>query len=587
MFVSGVYSNQFDELMNIAELINFSGAIGKSVIEDKVRVLKNEMWRLYFGQWLFITLVDHVLDMDVKVPPEVLKKDRKIKKNLAKKWNYSLEQFEQYLNQFSYGEIADHIPYFEHMEDFAKTHNATKITGFPIFNFDPVFALSRLQNIEKVMLKEDTSKIPFKSLSQYKVLFKYNNYVWVDLETNQCSLEAKATGHCGTATYPESTLLSLRKIETVSNKKYFVPKVTIELRVDGYIAQCKGTKRGGESNVPVAPEFVSYVWDLIKNYKPIQGVLYGEEYSSVPLDDMVAMVSDVEVFIKEVMEKRNNFDYSGIIKACLEAELLSYDENLFALVAKQLPKNWASEINITDDLRGRRGDLISKVERNVIPIVEKVLLNIGAKGIGLHTVNTSLIIGVPIKLPQPDVIETIYTVIPSIEDITEEEIREILQESMLEPEVLFYRHYDPLIAEFSRKLNKIINKGSLFEDEDTGEFYLGMDVMRFNYNFLFIDEEKIKKYISNHMEDFVYSYFTENEEEVYDLEEYTYEYALFVMDLIDCVSVAKGITSFFKGILEEKERIETDNVQEALAYRIAEELMSVVNANWREKEFGF
>ena len=348
MFVSGVYSNQFDDLMGIAELVTtYTGDLSEIIQRDLD--IKNEMWKLYIAQWFYLSAMKHLIKSSKNIGKplheESIKKYNKLLKNMAKKTGMTKEDIEKQMP--STNTMLDIISSFRHLENFADTHNATEMKGYPIYKEMPTWTIQELHKIEDKILKETKDKIPFKSLSQYNVIKKYSdNFVWLNLETNRCSLEAQATGHCGTTTYDNSTLLSLRKIETVGSKKYFIPKVTIELTSGNYIAQCKGTKREGKSNVPIAPEFKQYVWDLIISQKNILGIMTGTNYEGVPIDDFLAIVDSPED-LKYLLEKRDNFDFMTMYAVLdfnykgsneyeeIEAEL----KPLRPLVIKKYPRN--------------------------------------------------------------------------------------------------------------------------------------------------------------------------------------------------------------------------------------------------------
>lgn len=121
-----------------------------------------------------------------------------------------------------------------------------------------------------------------------------DDFYWINLQTDNCSAEGKAMGHCGSTSYG-TTLYSLRK-----NKK---PFVTIAFNEDDRnITQVKG--RGNKKPVE---KYHTYIVDLLINPKvDIQGFDY--EYN--PQDDFQINDLNDELFDKLYNGNKKIFENS-------------------------------------------------------------------------------------------------------------------------------------------------------------------------------------------------------------------------------------------------------------------------------------
>lgn len=109
-----------------------------------------------------------------------------------------------------------------------------------------------------------------------------DDFYWIDLQTDSCSSEGKAMGHCGNTTYG-TTLFSLRK-----NKK---PFVTIAFNEDDRtITQAKG-----RANEKPIDKYHPYIVDLLINPKVN---IEGFDYEYHPQDDFQIGDLDDELFYK-------------------------------------------------------------------------------------------------------------------------------------------------------------------------------------------------------------------------------------------------------------------------------------------------
>lgn len=120
-----------------------------------------------------------------------------------------------------------------------------------------------LKNIETLSQAHDMADAWHKSLSASGVINDESGvvvkvypegYYWIDLQTNSCSAEAAAMGHCGTDSRA-TTLISLR------DKKTKEPHVTISYNQDTKnIGQVKG-----KGNDRPLPQYMKYVFDFLMN----------------------------------------------------------------------------------------------------------------------------------------------------------------------------------------------------------------------------------------------------------------------------------------------------------------------------------
>ena len=110
--------------------------------------------------------------------------------------------------------------------------------------------------------------IPFDPEDKAVIQFT-DGFAWVHLSRASCSAEGDAMGHCGNAGSPSSgdTILSLRKLVTVGNDRFWQPSLTFILDKENYLGEMKG--RGNEKPVEKYHPYILRLLesDIVKGIK--------------------------------------------------------------------------------------------------------------------------------------------------------------------------------------------------------------------------------------------------------------------------------------------------------------------------------
>ncbi len=114
--------------------------------------------------------------------------------------------------------------------------------------------------------------------------------MWVNLNRASCEQEASSMGHCGNSPRSESSdkILSLRKLVTVGEQKYWHPFLTFILDAYGFLTEMKG-----RNNDKPAARYHPYIVALLRN--PIIDGIKGGGYmpeNNFDLDDLDPEVAE-------------------------------------------------------------------------------------------------------------------------------------------------------------------------------------------------------------------------------------------------------------------------------------------------------
>lgn len=124
-----------------------------------------------------------------------------------------------------------------------------------------------------------------------------DGWKWLLKDTEECSIEAKAMGHCGNAGNPQpgDRILSLR--EPTKKPGVWAPHCTFILREDGFLSEMKGR----ENKKPVE-KYHSYIIELLRNdiIKGIVGGGYLPE-NNFSMDDLTQEQRDTLYKVKPTL----------------------------------------------------------------------------------------------------------------------------------------------------------------------------------------------------------------------------------------------------------------------------------------------
>ena len=143
-----------------------------------------------------------------------------------------------------------------------------------------------------------------------ELLIDMGQYKWFNLNTNICSLEADAMGHCGNRYAKDGdNILSLRQVVKVAGKEYHRPSLTFIIN-NGVLGEMKG-----RANKKPDKKYHKYIMELLK-HDMVRGIGNGgdDPKGNFEFDDLT----------DSQQEEIRDFKGSGFFTSPLEVALIGY-----------------------------------------------------------------------------------------------------------------------------------------------------------------------------------------------------------------------------------------------------------------------